>query len=136
MVENMTWTLTPEIETQILEHLENGFSLVKICAQEKMPSRSTVLRWQRENPDFDAKCVRAREAQGEFAAEKLDDINDKVERGELEPAAASIISSNLKWKASKLYCKKYGDKTLHANPDGETPVTFTLAIGGADAKGS
>lgn len=106
----MTWELTEELSNTIIEHLENGISLVRICQMDGMPSRSTVLRWQRKDTGFDAECARAREAQGEFAAEKLYDINDKVEAGTLDPAAARVISSNLQWTASKLYSKKYGDK--------------------------
>jgi hypothetical protein len=111
----MTWELTPEIEETILSLLEEGESLVNICKLPNMPSRRTVLRWQRELTSFGAKCVHAREAQGDLAADKLDDVNDKVEHGILEPAAANIISSNLKWKASKLAPKKYGDKVQVEN---------------------
>ena len=111
----MTWELTPDLEHKILSQLEDGISLVKICAADDMPSRGTVLNWQRENDDFCTKCARAREACGDLAADALDDINDKVEKQILEPAAANVISSNLKWKASKLAPKKYGDRLQTEN---------------------
>lgn len=114
----MTWDKTPELENKILEMLENGMSLVKICQEPGIPSRSVVLKWQREDDEFSAKCARAREAQGEFMAEKLEEINEKVESGKLDPQSAKVISSNLQWTASKLASKKYGDKQqieLNAN---------------------
>jgi hypothetical protein len=126
----MTWELTPDIEEEILSQLEDGVSLVTICKMDDMPSRRTVLRWQREIPEFGTKCAHAREAQGDLAADKLDDLNDKVEHGMLEPSAASIISSNLKWKASKLAPKKYGDSTtLKGDPEAPlVPSTITHII--------
>lgn len=131
----MTWKFTPELEEKILSQLEAGISLVKICAADDMPSRRTVLYWQRDNADFCTKCAHAREACGDLAADKLDDINDKVETQALEPAAANVISSNLKWKASKLAPKKYGDKTTLAG-DPEAPIKFSgidIAFVGNDA---
>ena len=128
----MTWELTPELEDKILSQLEAGISLVKICAADDMPSRGTVLNWQREKADFCTKCARAREACGDLAADALDDINSKVEDKTLDPAAANVISSNLKWKASKLAPKKYGDKlALGGDGSGEaikmdTTVTVEL----------
>jgi hypothetical protein len=122
----MTWEFTQELEDRILENLENGISLVKICQMEGMPSRSTVLRWQRDMPEFDAKCARAREAQGEYAAEKMDDINDKVEAGILDPAAARVISSNLQWKASKLFSKRYGEK-LNLGGQDDNPIKADIS---------
>ncbi len=107
----MTWELTPELETEILEWLEGDQGLRAYCRQDGKPSRSTILRWQREIAEFGTKCVRAREASGELAAEDLDDINAKLLAGDLDPAAARVISSNKQWKASKLASKTYGDKS-------------------------
>jgi len=126
----MTWELTKELEDHIIEQLENGISLVKICQKEGMPSRSTVLRWQAEDAAFDARCARAREAQGEFAAEKLYEINDKLEAGLIDAQAARIISSNLQWTSSKLFSKRYGDSTTikgdKENPLAAIPVTHSV----------
>ena len=107
----MTWELTEELENKIVSWLEDGKGLVKFCLQDGVPSRNTILRWQSDNADFGAKCVRAREAAGELAAEELDDINALVMSGVLDPSAAKVISSNKQWKASKLASKTYGDKS-------------------------
>ncbi len=107
----MTWELTPELEESILSQLEDGISLVKICLQPGVPSRRTVLKWMRENEAFSAKCAHARVASGERAAERMEEINELVMQGLLDPQSAKVVSSNLQWTASKLASKVYGDKT-------------------------
>lgn len=109
----MTWELTPELETDILTWLEEGKGLRAYCLRDNVPSRSTIINWQNTNEDFYTKCARAREAAGELAAEDLEEINSLVMSGQLDPAAARVVSSNKQWKASKLASKTYGDKTKH-----------------------
>lgn len=113
--------LTPEIEESILANMSLGVSLIEICKDKSMPSRDTVLRWQYQDATFAAKCRRAREAAGQAAAERLHEINRKVESGELEAAAANVISGNLKWIASRLASKIYGDK-ITVSGDEENPL--------------
>ena len=107
----MTWTLTEELEQEILTWIEEGKGLRAYCRQEGTPSRGTIINWQNTINTFYTKCVRAREAAGELAAEDLEDINDRLLEGTLDPAAARVISSNKQWKASKLASKTYGDKS-------------------------
>lgn len=112
-VSSMTWQLTSELEIDIITWLEAGKGLRAYCLQDNVPSRSTIINWQNTNESFYTKCARAREAAGELAAEDLDEINDLLLSGQLDPAAARVISSNKQWKASKLASKTYGDKTKH-----------------------
>ena len=121
------WELTPELEQEILSWLESGRSLLEYCRQELKPSRATVLAWEHQKPDFLAKCALAREAGGDVAAEKLEDINEKLEAGLIDPAAARVISSNLQWMASKLKPKRYGD-AMTLKGDKENPIELNLAV--------
>lgn len=125
----MTWNLTPELESEILEWIEEGKGLRAYTRQEGKPSRTTVLRWQRENDDFGAKCARAREGAGELAAEELEDINQMLLDGKLDAGAARVISSNKQWYASKLASKTYGDKvrTELTGADGK-PVERSIVV--------
>lgn len=117
----MTWELTPELEETILARLEDGESLVQICRDAHMPSRSTVLRWQREDEAFDARCARAREAQGELAADEQDDIAARCLAGEIAPDIARVVLSAKQWRAEKLAHKKYG-KRVHTEHSGAIEV--------------
>jgi len=131
----MTWELTPELEADILTWLESGKGLVKYCEQDSVPSRNTILRWQNDKAEFGAKCARAREAAGELAAEDLEEINRLVMSGELDPAAARVVSSNKQWTASKLASKTYGDKVRneHSGLDGK-PIEQSITVKYVDAK--
>lgn len=90
-----------------------------------MPSLTTLTRWQDEDESFGLECARARMLCGDRDAEKINDINDKLEKGLMEPQVASVISSNLKWTASKHAPKKYGDKIDH-NVGGEAKFTIEI----------
>ena len=49
------------VREHILAQLEEGRSLSSICKDEGMPNRSTVQRWQNDEPEWDAAVTRARE---------------------------------------------------------------------------
>jgi hypothetical protein len=116
----MTWELTPELENDILTNLENGVGLRKWCEVEGRPSRSTILRWQRENADFEAKCAHAREAAGELAAEEHYEVTMDCLAGVVSPDVAGRVLSAMQWRAAKLASKKFGESTQvkHADADG------------------
>lgn len=123
----MTWNLTQELEAEILTALENGVGLNAWCKGDNRPSRSTVLRWQRDNKDFDAKCAHAREAAGELAAEEHYDIAKGCLAGEVPPDVAGRVLSAMQWRASKLASKKYGDSTT-LKGDKENPLNTNLLL--------
>jgi hypothetical protein len=56
--------------------------------------------------DYDA----AKKAQAQYHAERIADISDKVENGQLDPASARISSENRKWVAARLDPSQYGDR--------------------------
>lgn len=93
---------------RICDELMDGKSLVKICAAEDMPHRSTVIRWMAADEDFATKCARAREAQADY----MDDmILDVAMASTSDTAAADRVKiSAFQWRASKLQPKKYGDR--------------------------
>jgi hypothetical protein len=52
----------------------------------------------------------AKKAQAQYQAERVADIADKVEAGQLDPASARISSDNRKWVAARLDPSTYGDR--------------------------
>jgi hypothetical protein len=99
-----------ELAQSICDRLIEGESLRGICSSIGMPHRVTVIRWMALNADFATKCARARDEQADLMDDRILDIADKTERGEIDPAAARVVISALQWRASKLKPKKYGDK--------------------------
>ena len=119
-----------EIATTICRRIANGESLRRICNEDEMPGRQTVLDWLNdpERESFRAKYARAREDQQDFHAEEILEIaddgkNDWMARQQGEDTVEvanheHIQRSKLrvdarKWLMSKLAPKKYGEKLDH-----------------------
>lgn len=100
---------TPELADKICELLIDGQSLREICERSDIPSKTTVLRWTIEHPEFRDQYARARDLQGETDADDVGHIARKVERGEMDPSAARVAIDALKWSAGKRQPKKYGE---------------------------
>lgn len=110
------WEYSEAVENVILDRLMEGESLRKICKDDDMPSRATVIRWQNERPAFETKCARARVMQADYMDDLVLDVaNDCTP----ETAAADRVKiSAYQWRAAKLAPKKYGDK-LALDGDGD-----------------
>jgi hypothetical protein len=104
----------------------NGQGLLKICSDEGMPDRTTVYRWLEANESFRYRYARAREALMDFYAEQIltiafDESGDIVieQDGNRSKAVANhakvqrdrLKVDSLKWITSRLFPKRYGDKT-------------------------
>lgn len=117
--------------------LAEGESLRAICRDDDMPSQTTVFRWLAAKPTFCEQYTRARALQAERWSEEIIEISDDATRDTVQTEAGEradhewISRSRLrvdtrKWLMSKLAPKKYGDKLLHAGPDGTGPVTVSF----------
>jgi hypothetical protein len=98
-----------KIADEIYCRISEGQSLRRICLDDHMPNKTTVLRWLSENSEFRTQYARARENQAESLFDEALDIAREHE----EPAKARVIVDTLKWAAGKLQPKKYGDKIEH-----------------------
>jgi hypothetical protein len=105
---------------EICLRLSEGESLRKICRDEHLPSRQTVLAWMHEKPVFLSKVSRARDGQADWLHDEMADLEEEVRNGSLDPHAGRVIIWSKQWRASKLAPKKYGDRQQleHSGPDG------------------
>lgn len=92
--------------------------MVKICKEKGMPSHATVHVWLEANKSFQDKYARARLNQADWYADKITDIANAVLQGRYKPENARVAIDALKWTASKLKPKKYGDR-LDLTSEGE-----------------
>lgn len=123
------------IADEICRRLIEGESLRAICADEGMPSKSTICLWLAEDEGFRRQYSSARELQAEALADEIMQIADTPlkgirttirDDGKVETVEEDMLGHRRlqvdarKWLASKLAPKKYGDSTLlkHADPDG------------------
>jgi phage terminase large subunit-like protein len=120
-------TYTPEIAALICERIAKGESLRKICEDDEAPSTFAVLKWLEKHPEFATHYARARELQADHYFDEIRDVTDqepttsktfdedgnvtseRVDAGEVQHRRLKVDA--LKWMASKLRPKKYGDLT-------------------------
>lgn len=130
-------TFTQEIADEICDGLASGKSLRKVCDEEGMPHRGTVLAWVRDDPDgFGAQYARARDLLYQHWAEDVVDISDdsgsdiirtpdgkEITNYEVVARAKLRVDSR-KWMLSKLLPKQYGEK-LELGSDPDKPLAIT-----------
>lgn len=108
-------TFYGKTEDEIIEAIESGRSIASI-AEEMGRSRSNLSQWLRANPERSARAHEARER----SADAYDEQAETEIRSAADPfslAKAKELAHHLRWKASKIAPRRYGDK---------------LALGGAD----
>jgi hypothetical protein len=104
---------TPDIGADKGDRLSEGEALKRICTDDGMPDCTTVNAWRRDRPAFSAMFARAREDAGDTLAEA-------------ETAQAVRVKYDaLRWYASKLGPKTYGDELQHTG-DPANPVSFVI----------
>lgn len=113
---------TPEIANEICERLSDGESLRKICEDDEMPARSTVRTWLVQNAEFQAQYAHAREQQADVYAER---IVDEAETA-TDASLGRLKMDALKWAASKLAPKRYGDKLALGQADDLGALTVVI----------
>ena len=119
---------TQAIAAEICQRVGEGETLNKICRDENMPSRPTVVSWVIQNKEgFSDIYARAKELQLEHWADEIIDVsddatNDYMERGGKDDAPGWIVNGehisrsrlrvdSRKWLLAKLKPKVYGEGT-------------------------
>ena len=97
----------PEIIDKIVEHLEEGKSLVVVCRQEGMPGRSTVYDWLDGDDELALRLLRAREVGYHFRAE----MAVAAAKNAKEPIAGRLAFDAERWYLGKL-SNAFRDKPL------------------------
>ena len=94
----------------ILRRAAGGESILSICRDEKMPGEQTVWRWIWEDEAFRQEYVRAISARSLVHADRIQDLVERAERGEISIDVAKLSLDAAKWTAARLLPKIYGDK--------------------------
>ena len=91
---------------EICELIANGITLKNICEIDGMPKLTTVHKWINENPSFADSYTHARKTQADTFADMI--ITEAFNCHDAQ--IGRLRMDALKWTASKLAPKKYGDK--------------------------
>lgn len=139
-------TFTQEQADRICEIIATTDNGLRQIAKNEGITTYTILKWLKDFPDFTTQYARAREAQADFLADQIIEISDDssedisiTENGNevfnKEFAARSKIRIDArKWKASKLYPKKYSDK-IDVTTNGEN-INVPIIIDWSDKDNS
>jgi hypothetical protein len=114
-----------DVREELLKRLADGESMVAIAQDARMPSRETVRRWNDSDETFRARYARAREDQADALFDEAAEIAKVATPESVQVARLQI--DTIKWRASKLRPKVYGDK-LDVEHSGE--MTINVTIGG------
>lgn len=110
---------TPELEDRIVAKLDGGASFRWFDSDEAreagFPSRETISRWRQADDGFEAKCMRACEAQAEADYDRMEEIEERVllkpsDPQHLDSHAANVALSNMRWRMEKRKPSRYGQK--------------------------
>ncbi len=104
-------TYTSSMAEEICERIAEGEPLTRICKDQQMPAYRTVLGWRVANKEFQHMYARAREDAADTLADQIRELAERVEKGKLEPNAGRVAIDALKWIASKLKPRQYGDRS-------------------------
>jgi hypothetical protein len=99
----------PEIAERILQRLAAGEHLSVICRDPDLPSMRTVLRWNRDNPDFAEEYQLARTAGAYEYARQAQELIDSITDRDSAIAARAKFEV-LRWAAGVHAPRVFGDR--------------------------
>lgn len=118
---------SPEIANAICERLAEGDSLRKICGPDRdegFPGQTVVYQWLATNEEFAKQYAHARETQGETYADRA--VDEALTA--TDASLGRLKMDALKWAASKLAPKKYGDKLAVGGDPDAPPIKTALTV--------
>lgn len=101
---------TPELVDEICQRIAEGRSVASVARDEDMPDNKTMWRWLNSDESFRQSYARAISARAMAHADRIDDVSSAVLAGKIPPDAARVAIDAMKWTASRLLPKVYGDK--------------------------
>lgn len=103
---------SPAIASRIIDRLNEGksFNWFETDEAAGYPAKSTIRRWRQNDSDFDAQCARACEAAADADYDRMEEIEVLVLKGAMDPKAANVALSNMRWRMEKRKSRSYGQK--------------------------
>ena len=111
----------------LLVQIEAGKSMREVCRMEGMPDHTTVIRWMRDDASLATKYARARMAQADVLFDRMEAVEEAVSAGTMDSHAARVVLDSMRWRASKLAPKVYGDRLDVSVSDSRISITGALA---------
>jgi hypothetical protein len=111
----------------LLVQIEAGKSMREVCRMDGMPDHTTVIRWMRDDASLATRYARARMAQADVLFDRMEAVEEAVSAGTMDSHAARVVLDSMRWRASKLAPKVYGDRLDVSVSDARISITGALA---------
>lgn len=121
-----------EIQEKVITEIQTGRSLRQVCGDEGMPNFRTVQRWIVSDGQFAVRYARARTAQADTLFDRMEAVEEAVSAGTMDSHAARVVLDSMRWRASKLAPKVYGDRLDVSVSD--TRISISGALQAAQAR--
>jgi len=95
----------------LFAHISAGQSLRDYCVVKDMPY-STVQSALRGTEALEARYQAALDARSDLQRDKIEEIVEQVERGDIDPKAAAVAIGGRQWLAKVMNRKRYGDQQV------------------------
>jgi len=99
----------------------------EVCRMDGMPDHTTVIRWMRDDASLATRYARARMAQADVLFDRMEAVEEAVSAGTMDSHAARVVLDSMRWRASKLAPKVYGDRLDVSVSDSRISITGALA---------
>ena len=116
----------------LLVQIETGKSMREVCRMDGMPDHTTVIRWMRDDAALATRYARARMAQADVLFDRMEAVEEAVSAGTMDSHAARVVLDSMRWRASKLAPKIYGDRLDVSVSD--TRISISGALQAAQAR--
>ena len=113
-------TFTQQLADQICERMANGQTLRAVCRDIDLPP-STVIEWTMNNKTFSEQYTQARQKQADSYADMI--LDEAFNSHDAQIGRLRVDA--LKWVASKLAPKRYGDK-VEVEQTGTTKIRVIM----------
>ena len=110
----------------LLVQIEAGKSMREVCRMDGMPDHTTVIRWMRDDASLATRYARARMAQADVLFDRMEAVEEAVTAGTMDSHAARVVLDSMRWRASKLAPKVYGDRLDVSVSDARISITGAL----------
>jgi signal transduction protein with GAF and PtsI domain len=109
--------------SSIIERLQSGDPLSKICKDKDMPAVTTVYSWMRDDEELKKQVMDARQL---GAWSLIDQMNEQLMSDNIKPQDVQLLRERMhqsRWLASKLLVGTFGDK-IQADVKSDSKLTI------------
>lgn len=101
---------TPELIEEFCRRIASGRSVANVCKDDDMPEDRAIWRWLSDDEAFSRDYTRAIQARAMAHADMISDVTFGILSGKIPPDRGRVALDAMKWTASRLLPKIYGDR--------------------------